>query len=161
MQIKCDVSKLPKPLLPPTRDKKGYLNAEEKREAQETIKKLRQQVEWDKTLKRRAAQRRKEAAERVRNTYTPEVDARIIAMLKSGMKHKEIAEELGVSTPSVSSRILRLNGGRKRYGGAFFYTPEQDALIKEMRAQGKSYREIGRRLGKSKDAVWKRAKVIM
>lgn len=161
MRIKCDISKLPKPLLPPTRDKRREIDEQERKEFMEALKQLKNQQGWFNSVKKTAAERRKEAAEKVKKTYTPEVDARIIAMLKSGMTHKEIAKEIGVSTPSVSSRILRLNGGRKRYGGAFFYTPAQDAVIREMRKQGKSYREIGEQLGKSKDSVWKRAKVIM
>lgn len=46
---------------------------------------------------------------------------------------------------------------RSKYGG---YTPAQDAVIREMRAQGKSYEEIGDQIGKSKEAVRKRYNMI-
>ena len=51
------------------------------------------------------------------------------------------------------SKVRR--GNRSR-----FYTPEQDAVIREMRAQGKTWREIADHLGRSRDAIRHRAKII-
>ena len=42
----------------------------------------------------------------------------------------------------------------------WFYTPEQDKVIKEMRAQGKTYAEIGKELGRSPSAIRHRAKKV-
>ena len=43
----------------------------------------------------------------------------------------------------------------------WFYTPEQDKVIKEMRAQGKTYAEIGKELGRSPSAIRHRAKKLI
>lgn len=43
----------------------------------------------------------------------------------------------------------------------WFYTPEQDAVIKNMRAHGKTYSEIGKELGRSPGGIRHRLKVIM
>ena len=37
-----------------------------------------------------------------------------------------------------------------------FYTPAQDAVVKTMRAEGKSFREIAEQLGKSSESVRRR-----
>ena len=47
---------------------------------------------------------------------------------------------------------------RGKYGSGFWWTEAQDAVLREMRAQGKSFSEIAEHLGRSKAAVQKRAK---
>ena len=52
------------------------------------------------------------------------------------------------------SKVRR--GNRSR-----FYTAAQDNVIREMRANGKSFQEIADQLGRTKEAVRKRAQVIL
>lgn len=49
---------------------------------------------------------------------------------------------------------------RGKYGSGFWWTDAQDAVLIQMRSQGKSYAEIADHLGRSKDSVRKRAKLI-
>ena len=59
-------------------------------------------------------------------------------------------------------RFVLINRGkrRKRHRENWFYTPEHDAIIRTMRAEGKTFREIGDQLGRSDSAVRHRWKVI-
>lgn len=52
------------------------------------------------------------------------------------------------------SKVRR--GNRSR-----FYTAAQDNVIREMRSDGKSFQEIADQLGRTKEAVRKRAQVIL
>lgn len=42
------------------------------------------------------------------------------------------------------------------YGRPRFYTPAQDAVITQMRNEGKSFKEIGEEFGKSAEAIRRR-----
>ena len=44
-----------------------------------------------------------------------------------------------------------INNGK--YGAPIFWTPERNAIVAQLRSEGKTFAEIGEELGKSKDAV--------
>ena len=92
--------------------------------------------------------------------YTPEIDDQIMQMREEGHTAEEIAKHFGRTKGAIESRIMRLRGARGRCGSGFYWTPAQDAVIRELRAQGKSFPEIADQMGKSKEAVRKRARHI-
>lgn len=98
--------------------------------------------------------------------YTPEQEQQIINLYKQGLTYAAIGKIMGKSKSAMKQKIDKMRKEqnferecqlRSKYGG---YTPAQDAVIREMRAQGKSYEEIGDQIGKSKEAVRKRYNMI-
>lgn len=98
--------------------------------------------------------------------YTPEQEQRMVDLYKQGMTYAAIGKIMGKSKSAMKQKIDKMRKEqrferecqlRSEYGG---YTPAQDAVIREMRAQGKSYKAIGEQIGKSKEAVRKRYNMI-
>ena len=168
--LKVNPRKLPVPILPPTRAVKTIVRPDK---AYETID-YASQYESDKKI---MDERRKRAAESTRKTYaqksayTVEQETMIIDLYKMGVCTGEIAERVGKSKTAVKQKIEKL---RKIYGfereaplqrhyvhhkpeseivRRNHYTPAQDAVIREMKSQGKTFREIGDQIGKSPEAV--------
>ena len=137
--IKCKISKLPKPPYKPARK---YERKKPDIPFEECINKY--------SVK--GSPRNK--------FYTPEIDAQIMKMMDDGYTAEEIAQAFGRTKGAIESRIMRLRGARGRCGSGFYWTPAQDAVIRELRAQGKSFPEIADQMGKSKEAVRKRARHI-
>lgn len=163
--LKCDPRRLPKPLCPPTKAVRVPEKVDIPWEAHDW------QSDW-KVDKEKMEERRRRAVKAMRqhyavkNAYTPEQEEQLIRMYKSGASFKEIADSVGKSERAVKAKIDRMRKVqnfececrlRSEYGG---YTPAQDAVIREMRAQGKSYKAIGEQIGKSKEAVRKRYNMI-
>lgn len=69
-------------------------------------------------------------------------------------------EKAETKEPDTHGRKKRDWSKVRRGDRSRFYTPEQDTVIREMRAQGRPYKEIAERLGRGVDAVRSRAKVI-
>lgn len=160
IKLKIDPQKLPEAPFPPTRESRGYVDNILRTTAIKQRREANNQKMWQTSLQDRLAKYRTNSAKESR-VYTPEMDAKILKMANEKMPYKQIADEVGVTVPAIKSRIARLRGGRGKYGKTFFYTPEQDALIKKLRAEGKAFAEIGKELGKTESAIRKRAKRIM
>lgn len=168
--LKINPQKLPVPLLPPT---KPVRSVERPDKAYETID-YASQYEAD---KKKMEERRKRAGESTRKTYaqksayTVEQENMIIDLYKMGVCTGDIAERVGKSKTAVKQKIEKL---RKIHGfereaplqrsyvhhkpeseivRRNHYTPAQDAVIREMKYQGKTFREIGDQIGKSPEAV--------
>ena len=78
------------------------------------------------------------------------------------MTYADIGKIVGKSKSAMKQKIDKLRKEQK-FGREFqygCYTTAQDAVIREMRAQGKSYKEIGDQIGKSREAVRKRYNMI-
>ena len=136
IKIKCDISKLP--------------------EAPYSRPKLPERKKPEIPYETMGHNRQKET----KKPYTPEIDDQIMQMREEGHTAEEIAKHFGRTKGAIESRIMRLRGARGRCGSGFYWTPAQDAVIRELRAQGKSFPEIADQMGKSKEAVRKRARHI-
>ncbi len=136
--IKCNISKLPKP---PYKPAKKYPRTKPDIPFEESLSKY--------SIK--GSSRNK--------FYTPEIDADIVRMHKSGKSWMSIAEKYGRKPTAVEARYRKLCAGR--FGEKYRWTPEQDEVVRQMRAQGKPYSEIADQIGKSKEAIRKRAKIIL
>lgn len=151
--LKINPKRLPEPLLPPTRERRDIIDEMQRQIALRHRMEAINNKKWHDGMSQKVHNRK--------SIYTPEMDAKILRMLLEKCSYKQIADEIGVTVPAIKSRVARLRGCRGKYGKSFFYTPQQDAVIRKMREQGKSFAEIGAELGKSANAVRKRAKVIM
>lgn len=174
MKILVNVSRLPKPPYPPTVTVRTIEKPERIYEDYDY-----NQKNGDKLMEqrmRRAAEARKKYAEKY--GYTAEQEQEIIDLYKQGYTLKEISEKMGKSESAVKQKIDRLkkiysikrdSALRRHYVRRKpeseivrkgHYTPAQDAVILEMRAQGKTYKEIADHLGRSRDAIRHRVKII-
>ena len=165
MRIKVNVAQLPKPPYPPTRS----VRIIEKPDTPFEI------MDFDEES---MAGRRKRAlesrAKNQENGYTAEQEALIMALYKQGMPTEAIADKLGRTKTAIKQKIEKL---RKKYNfnreaplqrqyikrkpeseivRRNHYTPAQDAVITEMKMQGKTFREIGDEIDKSAEAVRRR-----
>lgn len=152
-KLKVDPRKLPKPPYPPTRSAKVPEKVDIPWEA----------LDFRADPQKAAESRRRGGAAKAKSKgYTPEQEKRIIDLYKQGMTYADIGKIVGKSKSAMKQKIDKLRKEQKfgrelQYGG---YTPAQDAVIREMRAQGKSYKEIGDQIGKSREAVRKRYNMI-
>lgn len=82
--------------------------------------------------------------------WTPENEEKLIQMYKGGVMYDEMAKEFGKSRGGISARIQKLadQGRVKLRNNPREWTEEDLALMKEMRAEGKSFGEIAGRLGR-------------
>ena len=82
--------------------------------------------------------------------WTPENEEKLIQMYKAGAMYDEMAKVFGKSRGGISARIQKLaNQGRIEFRyNAREWTAEDLTIMKEMRAEGKSFGEIADRLGR-------------
>lgn len=156
-KLKVDPSKLLKPPYPPTRSTRVPEKVDIPLEA----------LDFRVDPQKAAESRRRGGSSKAKSRgYTPEQEQRIIELYKQGMTYADIGKIVGKSKSAMKQKIDKMRKEqnferecqlRSKYGG---YTPAQDAVIREMRAQGKSYEEIGDQIGKSKEAVRKRYNMI-
>ena len=156
-KLKVDPRKLPKPPYPPTRSTRVPEKVNIPREA------LDFRVDTQKAAESR---RRKGASKAKSRGYTPEQEQLIIELYKQGMTYADIGKTVGKSKTAMKQKLDKLRKEqnfrresrlRQEYT---YYTAAQDAVIREMRAQGKSYKAIGEQIGKSKESVRKRYNMI-
>lgn len=156
-KLKVDPRKLPKPPYPPTRSTRVPEKVDIPWEA------LDFRVDHQKAAESR---RRGGSSKAKSRGYTPEQEQRIIELYKQGMTYADIGKIVGKSKSAMKQKLDKLRKEqnfrrestlRQEYT---YYTPAQDAVIREMRAQGKSYKAIGEQIGKSKEAVRKRYNMI-
>lgn len=172
-RLKVDPKRLPTPPLKPTRDIKVPEKVDIPWEAHDW------QSDW-KVDREKMVERRKRAVEGMRlhhvvkNAYTPEQEEQLITMFTRGASLEEIAKSLGRTERAVKSKLERLRKVKtierevpmqrhyiKRKPESEIvrrnhYTPAQDAVIVEMRAQGKTYKEIAEEIGRDKEAIRRR-----
>lgn len=174
--LKIDPKKLPAPPIPPTKPIRLIEKPDIAFEAKDYASDFKADA-------KKMAERRKRAAESRQRTmqdgYSKEQEALIMALYKQGICYEAIAVKTGRTKAAIRQKIANL---RKKHGfnreaplqrtynhrkpeseivRKNHYTAAQDAVIREMREQGKTYKEIGEQIGKSKEAVRKRAKVIL
>lgn len=168
MKIKVNVAKLPNPPLPPTKSVRVIGRPKIPYETRD--------YERDEMVERRkrAAEGR---ARTMKNGYTPEQENLIIEMYKQGASAEVIAEKLGRTKVAIKQKIEKMRKKRnfereaplqRRYTKRKpeieivrrnHYTKAQDDVIRVMKADGKTYKEIADQIGKSPDAVrgrWRR-----
>jgi DNA-binding NarL/FixJ family response regulator len=94
-------------------------------------------------------------------TYTnpdPEIvaerDARVAQLHLRGFSDTQIAQEIGITTRTVQ-RSKRRQGIRDREAPRLF-TPEEDAIARQLLADGASYGEVGRTLGRHSSSISER-----
>ena len=156
-KLKVDPRKLPKPPYPHTRSTRVPEKVDIPWEA----------LDFRVDPQKAAESRRRGGSSKAKSRgYTPEQEQRIIELYKQGMTYADIGKIVGKSKSAMKQKIDKMRKEqnferecqlRSKYGG---YTPAQDAVIREMRAQWKSYEEIGDQIGKSKEAVRKRYNMI-
>ena len=102
-----------------------------------------------KTIRKKRIVRKKERKTRV-GFWTAEKEERLIQMYKDGAMYEEMAKVFGKSRGGISARIQKLadQGRVKLRNNPREWTEEDLALMKEMRAEGKSFGEIADRLGR-------------
>lgn len=102
-----------------------------------------------KTIRKKRIVRKKERKTRV-GFWTAEKEERLIQMYKDGAMYEEMAKVFGKSRGGISARIQKLadQGRVKLRNNPREWTEEDLALMKEMRADGKSFGEIADRLGR-------------
>ena len=165
MRIKVNVAQLPKPPYPPTRS----VRIIEKSDTPFEIMDLDEE-----SMAERRKRDLESRAKNQENGYTAEQEALIMALYKRGMPTEAIADKLGRTKTAMKQKIEKL---RKKYKFGReaplqrqyihhkpeseivrrnHYTPAQDAVIKEMRMEGKTFPQIGKEIGKSAEAVRRR-----
>lgn len=92
---------------------------------------------------------------------------RMAELVEAGVSRPKIAEEMGASVSAVDWQLLRLGvigprsvrpaqaGGSYLRGGRVVrrFTPEEDALLLRLEAEGLSASKIGRRIGRAHHTV--------
>lgn len=173
--LKVDPKKLPLPPYPPTKPVRTIEKPDRPYEAIDYASRYKVDEEKMAERRRRAGEStRRMYAARPAYAYTPAQEELIIKLYKQGVRTADIAERIGKSKTAVKQKIEKL---RKVYGfereaplqrqyihhkpeneivRKNHYTHAQDAVIREMRGQGKTYAEIGEEIGKSKEAVRRR-----
>ena len=156
-KLKVDPSKLPKPPYPPTRSTMVPEKVDIPKEA----------LDFRVDPQKAAESRRRGGASKAKSRgYTPEQEQRIIELYKQGMTYADIGKIVGKSKSAMKQKLDKLRKEqdfrrefplRQEYT---YYTAAQDAVIREMRAHGKSFKAIGEQIGKSKEAVRKRYNMI-
>lgn len=170
-KLKVDPRTLPHPPYPPTKTVQIREKPDRPYEVMDYASDFKVDAEKMAERRKRAAE---SAARTLNNGYTPEQEALIIELYKQGMPTEAIAEKLGRTKAAIKQKIEKL---RKKHGfereaplqrqyikhkpeseivRRNHYTPAQDAVIREMKAQGKSNQAIGEQIGKSKEAVRRR-----
>lgn len=134
--IKCNVDKLPKPILPPT---------------------ISYEVPY-KPKKLYEINKEHEKPKKVRGFWTPERNQQLIDMYSVGIGYKEIGEKFGRTPEAIRMQLYAIGAKvSKRHCGTK-YTKAQDAVIVAMMKDGKSWREIADQLGRTADSVRKHAR---
>jgi hypothetical protein len=93
-----------------------------------------------------------------RTPWTKEAAQELFRLLADGLSDRQIAERMSRTLWAVSNRRRRagLPGNRnprpKRRGKVTLWTPEEDATLKDMHANGASDDDISERLGRSANA---------
>ena len=102
-----------------------------------------------KTVRKKRMVRKKECKPRA-GFWTAEKEEKLIQMYNLGARYEEMAKEFGKSRGGISARIQKLadQGRVKLRNNPREWTEEDLALMKEMRAEGKSFGEIADRLGR-------------
>lgn len=170
-KLKVDPRTLPPLPYPPTKTVRTIEKPDIQYEARDYASDFKADSEKMAQRRKRAVQSR---AQSMQNGYTAEQEALITALYKQGVNYEDIAKKTGRTKHAIRQKIGNL---RKKYGfnreaplqrtythhkpeseivRKNHYTPAQDAVIREMRAQGKSYKEIGEQIDKSKEAVRRR-----
>jgi len=162
-KLKVDPRTLPPPPYPPAKKVRIKEKPDRPYEAMDYASDFKVDAEKMAARRKRAAE---SAARTLKNGYTPEQEQQIINLYKQGLTYAAIGKIMGKSKSAMKQKIDKMRKEqnferecqlRSKYGG---YTPAQDAVIREMRAQGKSYKAIGEQIGKSKEAVRKRYNMI-
>lgn len=169
--LKVDPSRLPASPYPPTKMVRIIEKPDVQYEARDYASDYKADAEKMKERRKRAAASR---AKTMQDAYTAEQEALITALYKQGVNYEDIAKKTGRTKQAIRQKIGNL---RKKYGfnreaplqrtyihhkpeseivRKKHYTPAQDAVIREMKAQGKSNQAIGEQIGKSKEAVRRR-----
>lgn len=174
--LKVDPKKLPAPPLPPTKPVRFVQKVDIPFEARDYASDFKIDAGKMAERRRRAIESR---AKTMQDAYTAEQEALIKKMYEQGMTYEAIGKKVGRTKGAVRQKIANMrraqNFERKAPLQRTYthykpeseivrrnhYTEAQDAVIREMRAQGKTYREIGEQIGKSKEAVRKRARLIL
>ena len=170
-KLKVDPRKLPPSPYPPTKTVRIIEKPDIQYEARDYASDFKADYEKMAQRRKRAVQSR---AQSMQNGYTAEQEALITALYKQGVNYEDIAKKTGRTKHAIRQKIGNL---RKKYGfnrevplqrtyihhkpeseivRKNHYTPAQDAVIREMKAQGKSNQAIGEQIGKSKEAVRRR-----
>lgn len=85
--------------------------------------------------------------------YTPEDDAKMLEAYADGVSLDEIAFRMGRTRKSIASRLCRIRPAELKMSRARPWAPEDDETIQRLRSQGKSLRQIGAVIQRSREAV--------
>ena len=168
MRVKVDVSKLPKPYLEPTRSCRiGEVVPKEQINVYLDFKNDEKAAE----SRRRGQQNRAKA---LGINYTEEQEKEIIRLYQQGIDTYTIAKKMQRTDCAIREKIRllckkygipKVKQNRKIYTKRKpesqiirnnAYSPQQDAVIKSMKAEGRSYQEIADNLGRTTESVKKR-----
>ena len=169
--LKVNPSRLPVPPLPPTREIRIKEKVDIPFEVRDWASNYKSDMQKMDERRKRAHESR---ARTMENGYTPEQEEMLISLYKKGLSWDAIAEKMGRTKAATRQKVASLQKKRSFNREAPLqrsynhhkpesdivrrnhYTPAQDAVIKEMRSHGKTYREIGNEIGKSSEAVRRR-----
>ena len=165
--LKCDPNKLPEPLIPRTKAHVEEIQRNELIEAitaevfdpyaEDTGFRKDNKQEKEKRKKERISRRIK-ATRKAHTKFSDEVVREVMRLRSEGKTFPEISKIVGFDPKALGALIYR---ERRRQGlceSRFTpFTPAQDAVIKQMRAEGKLWREISDELGRSSESIRKHA----
>lgn len=157
--LKCDPMRLPEPLIPRTKARAKEIQQNELVQAI-TAELFDPFFEDIKTGKRMSPYKRRDKKQNT--VFTKEVMETVMRMRADGKTFNEIGAAVGLNPRAVESKVYR---DRKQQGLCECrftpFTPEQDAVIRQMRAEGKLWKEIGEELGRSSGSVRKHAHKVL
>ena len=84
-----------------------------------------------------------------RHLYTERERGYIASAWESGVPLVKMAQRLGKSETAVMSQVVKLGAHRSNHG----WSDEQRRTAVEMRAEGATYAQIAKRIGKGEDTV--------
>jgi hypothetical protein len=92
--------------------------------------------------------------------WNPELDAKLCEKYRYGWTLTQVSDDLGISFSAVRRRAIAMNLPIRPRGWAVRWTPEMDAKLYELRADGYGYEAAAKVIGVANGTVRHRVKAL-
>lgn len=103
--------------------------------------------------KAKIEEQKRERKEREQKIWTPERTEQLIKLFNKKMAYPDIAKEMGLTLYSINHQVHKLQGDGviKRKVNNTPWTPAEQTKLLMLRGEGLTFKEIGKRLGRSEN----------
>ena len=103
--------------------------------------------------KAKIKERKRERKERENSIWTPERTEQLIKLFNKKMAYPDIAKEMGLTLYSINHQVHKLQGDGviKRKVNNTSWSPAEQTKLLMLRGEGLTFKEIGKRLGRSEN----------